>query len=116
VVRTLPKRTRKQGSEIYVSGQPVQGNPMTVSESGEEFIFSQRIIKQLHFLDMKKFGNMKIYNRLVWGILYAQTSVYGLCFAGKHAGQPVCKQPGANEGRICFQKLPATGQCAYILL
>jgi hypothetical protein len=24
--------------------------------------------------DMKKLGNMKIYNRLVWGILYAETA------------------------------------------
>jgi hypothetical protein len=52
----------------------VQGNPMTVSESGEEFIFSQKIIRQLRFLDMKKLGNMKIYNRLVWGILYGETA------------------------------------------
>ncbi|MDR0681170.1 MAG: hypothetical protein LBG15_04870 [Dysgonamonadaceae bacterium] len=38
--------------------------------SGEKFIVSAAIVKQIRFIDMKKFGNRKIYNRQVWGILY----------------------------------------------
>jgi hypothetical protein len=52
----------------------VQANALTVSESGQGFIFSQKIIKQFRFLDMRRFGNMKIYNRLVWGIVYSKTA------------------------------------------
>jgi hypothetical protein len=52
----------------------VQGNSPTISDSDAGVMISQKIIKQLRFLDMKKLGNMKIYNRLVWGILYAETA------------------------------------------
>jgi hypothetical protein len=37
---------------------------------------------------MKKLGNMKIYNRLVWGILYAETAselMYGFSEEVKNA-------------------------------
>ena len=34
-------------------------------------MYSQKVIKQLRFLDMKKFGNMKVYNRQVLGHLQA---------------------------------------------
>jgi len=37
---------------------------------GEKFILTGSIVKQMRFIDMKKFGNRKIYNRQVWGILY----------------------------------------------
>jgi hypothetical protein len=53
----------------------VRKGAITVSGSGDDFIFSRKIIKKLRFLDMKKLGNMKIYNRLVWGILYGETRV-----------------------------------------
>lgn len=51
----------------------VRNSPQTLTESGEGFIISQKIVKQLRFLDMKRLGNMKIYNRPVWGILYGET-------------------------------------------
>lgn len=41
-----------------------------ISASGEKFIVSAGIVKHMRFIDMKKFGNRKIYNRQVWGILY----------------------------------------------
>lgn len=53
--------------------ESIQGNAGTVSESGSGVTFSQKIIKQLRFLDMKRPGNLKIYNRPVWGILYSET-------------------------------------------
>jgi hypothetical protein len=53
--------------------ESIQGNAGTVSESGSGVTFSQKIIKQLRFLDMKRPGNLKIYNRPVCGILYGET-------------------------------------------
>jgi len=41
-----------------------------IQAQGEKFIVSANIVKHMRFIDMKKFGNRKIYNRQVWGILY----------------------------------------------
>ena len=36
----------------------------------DRFLVTSRFVKQLRFLDMKRLGNWKIYNRQVWGILF----------------------------------------------
>ena len=41
-----------------------------IQSSGEKFVVSANIVKGMRFIDMKKFGNLRIYNRQVWGILY----------------------------------------------
>jgi hypothetical protein len=45
-----------------------------VSGGNGQIMFSQKIIKQLRFLDMKNLGNLKIYNRLNWGYIYGEVA------------------------------------------
>jgi hypothetical protein len=46
-------------------------NPdFVIQATGQEFIVSAKIMKYMRFLDMKRLGNWKIYNRQVWGILH----------------------------------------------
>lgn len=42
----------------------------SISGSGEQFHVTASIVLHERFLDMKRHGNKKIYNRQVWGILY----------------------------------------------
>jgi len=42
----------------------------SISASGERFHVTASIVLHERFLDMKRHGNKKIYNRQVWGILY----------------------------------------------
>lgn len=46
---------------------------VSVSASGVEAFLSYPYY--IRFLDMKRFGNHKIYNRPIWGMLYKQTFV-----------------------------------------
>jgi hypothetical protein len=68
------KVTKRKGNTIGVrSGALLESleNPdFIIQASGEKFLVSARIVKHMRFIDMKKFGNRKIYNRQVWGILY----------------------------------------------
>jgi hypothetical protein len=41
-----------------------------VQSGGTHFTVSSKIMTYMRFLDMKRSGNWKIYNRQVWGILY----------------------------------------------
>ncbi|WP_352422277.1 hypothetical protein [Proteiniphilum sp.] len=41
-----------------------------IAQRDDKFIVSSGIVKHMRFLDMKRLGNRKIYNRQVWGILY----------------------------------------------
>jgi hypothetical protein len=66
------ERIRKKFDIDAIIASVRQSAP-AVAEDDDGLIISQKIIKRLRFLDMKKFGNMKIYNRLVWGILYGET-------------------------------------------
>jgi len=68
------KRVKARGPKIGVySGsllESLQNPDYLIQAKGESFIVSAGIVKHMRFLDMKKFGNRKIYNRQVWGILY----------------------------------------------
>ena len=48
----------------------LQNPDYLIQAQGEKFIVSAGIVKHMRFLDMKKYGNRKIYNRQLWGILY----------------------------------------------
>jgi|GEM_PF-343424 len=48
----------------------LQNPDYAIQAQGSKFIISAKIVKHLRFLDMKKHGNWKIYNRQVWGILH----------------------------------------------
>lgn len=45
----------------------------SIKMQGGQFIVSSEIALHTRFLDMKKFGNHRIYNAQVWGILYRTT-------------------------------------------
>ena len=68
------KRRKKRGETLNRrTGDLLNSleNPDFVIEAtGEKFIVSAKIMKHMRFLDMKRLGNWKIYNRQVWGILY----------------------------------------------
>jgi len=68
------KKTKRSGPKIGVrSGslmESLQNPDYLIQAQGEKFIVSAGIVKHMRFLDMKKIGNRKIYNRQVWGILY----------------------------------------------
>ena len=48
----------------------LQNPDYLIQAQDEKFIVSAGIVKHMRFIDMKKFGNRRIYNRQVWGILY----------------------------------------------
>jgi hypothetical protein len=43
-----------------------------ITGSNANIMYSQRIVKKLRFLDMKKFGNLKVYNSKTWGYFYGE--------------------------------------------
>jgi hypothetical protein len=66
----------------------VEQNAPVIDGHDNGLTLSQKIIKQLRFADMKRLGNMKLYNRLVWGILYGDTKAelsYGFSEEVKNA-------------------------------
>ncbi len=70
------KQKRGKGSSIGQRSGALMAslsNPdYSISSSGS-FLVVANIVKHMRFLDMKKRGNRKIYNRQVWGILYNNT-------------------------------------------
>ena len=68
------KVTKRRGAKIGVrSGsllESLQNPDYLIQANGGQFIVSAGIVKHMRFIDMKKYGNRKIYNRQVWGILY----------------------------------------------
>jgi hypothetical protein len=48
----------------------VSSRTPSITGSDGRIMLSLRITRQLRFLDMKKFGNLKIYNKQVWGYIY----------------------------------------------
>jgi len=48
----------------------LQNPDYLIQSQGENFVVSAGIVKHMRFIDMRKFGNRRIYNRQVWGILY----------------------------------------------
>jgi len=67
--------------DIPAIEQSIRSNVVSINGSNGNFIISQRILKKMRFLDMKKFGNLKIYNKKVWGYVYndiADDLQYGL--------------------------------------
>lgn len=53
--------------------QALQNPQYVISDSGAGVEMRVPIPLSLRFLDMKHLGNMRIYNRQVWGILYSAT-------------------------------------------
>lgn len=71
------KSSKKKGSQI---GRRTGSLLKSLSEAdydikfnGSTFNVSSKIALHTRFLDMKKFGNHRIYNAQVWGILYGTT-------------------------------------------
>lgn len=71
------KKTQVRGKRIGVAtGRMLRSldNPnYVIGSNANGFIVSSEIVLHMRFLDMKKHGNRKIYNRQLWGILYNNT-------------------------------------------
>ncbi len=64
------KHTKKIGVRSGMLLQSLENPDFIIQSSGEKFIVSASIVLHMRFIDMKKYGNRRIYNRQVWGILY----------------------------------------------
>ncbi len=69
---------KREGKTIQQSGyeslvKSLISPPYDLKVSGTTAFMTNRILKQMRFLDMKKYGNWRIYNAQVWGILYNET-------------------------------------------
>ena len=68
------KVKKRRGAKIGVrSGALLESlrNPdYYIQAQGDKFIVSAGIVKHMRFIDMQRFGNRRIYNRQIWGILY----------------------------------------------
>ena len=69
ILNNANDRIRKK-FDIPVIEEKVRSRIPSITGSAGRVMLSMRITKQLRFLDMKKFGDMKIYNKQVWGYLY----------------------------------------------
>jgi hypothetical protein len=71
------KKTKRKGPEIGVRSGSLRRSLETadyaIAAQGERFMLSASIVRHMRFIDMKKYGNRKIYNRQLWGILYNNT-------------------------------------------
>ena len=69
-LKTTKRRVPKIGVRSGALLESLQNPDYLIQAQGDKFIVSSGIVKHMRFIDMKKFGNRKIYNRQVWGILY----------------------------------------------
>ncbi len=53
--------------------QALQSPALQLSGSGSSLSATIAYLTYIRFLDMKRLGNCRIYNRPIWGILYRQT-------------------------------------------
>jgi len=60
----------KQNSRTGALMDSLRSPRYTITQSGEGVEAHVRILTYMRFMDMRKVGNWKIYNRQVWGILY----------------------------------------------
>jgi len=69
-LKVTKRRSAKIGVRSGALLQSLENPDYMIQAQGDKFIVSAGIVKHMRFIDMKKFGNRKIYNRQVWGILY----------------------------------------------
>lgn len=67
--RTDGTRRSRSGTLMKALESP----SFSLDSSGSTLSASVEYPKYLRFLDMKRLGNYRIYNRPIWGILYKQT-------------------------------------------
>lgn len=72
-------RTRHQGSGVTVRGrsgilrEALENPRYMFQNSGDGWAMQANLPVYIRFLDMKRHGNYRIYNRQIWGILYTET-------------------------------------------
>ena len=64
------KHTKKIGVRSGALLKSLENPDFVIQASGEKFVVSAGIVLHMRFIDMKKYGNRRIYSRQVWGILY----------------------------------------------
>lgn len=60
-------------SRSHILEQALQNPSYVIQPSGSGVAASVNYPSYIRFLDMKRLGNYRIYNRPIWGILYKQT-------------------------------------------
>jgi hypothetical protein len=68
-LNSAPEKVRKHFDTEKINRSVKQNTMQTESVNNGVLKYKQNIIKDLRFLDMKKLGNMKVYNKVVWGYL-----------------------------------------------
>lgn len=64
------KRGSGIGSRTGALEDSLANPEYSINSNGAQFNVTAKIVQHERFLDMKRHGNKKIYNRQVWGILY----------------------------------------------
>jgi len=64
---------RKKFPDIDTILADVRSRSLSIAANQGLSLFSMQFTKKLRFLDMKKLGNLKVYNKKVWGQLYVDT-------------------------------------------
>ena len=64
-----PELTSRSGALRAALQSPVY----SISQSGQGVVTEIKYPKYVRFLDMKRYGNKRIYNRPIWGVLYGET-------------------------------------------
>lgn len=72
----------------------------SINSNGAQFNVTAKIVLHERFLDMKRHGNRKIYNRQVWGILY-NNALPDIKF---NVGKTVADSVGSALQRAFLQK------------
>jgi hypothetical protein len=105
--RKLKKRVRKGkglGSRTGALVESLENPDFIIQTSGEKFIVSAKIVTHMRFLDMKRHGDWRIYNRQVWGILYNNSlkDIRNNCgrAIADSVGESLHETFGAEEGGV----------------
>lgn len=86
-------------SRSHVLEQSLQASDYTVNPSGNGISARVNYPSYIRFLDMKRLGNYRIYNRPIWGILYKQTLK-----DIRYEFSDWLREKFGEEIRQCFQK------------
>ena len=69
-LKVTKKRRYKIGVRSGALLASLENPDYLIQSQGDKFIVSAGIVKHMRFIDMEKYGNRRIYNRQIWGILY----------------------------------------------
>lgn len=69
----IKTRRKKINRDTEVIETALKNPNFVIQSQGEKFITESSVPVEIRFLDMRRLGNLRIYNRQIWGILYNNT-------------------------------------------